>query len=810
MQICRIKIYRALLLCLLIFSILLADDSSATRPKIGLALSGGGALGMAHVGLLKKIDSLNIPIDYIAGTSMGGIVGALYAIGYSGAELEGLALRINWEDIFDDKLPREQLPFFEKVAEHRFQFEIGLENFRFKETYGLIAGHEIQLLLAQLTQAYLTVSDFDSLPIPFRCMAVDLVSGNLVVLEQGSLPKAMRATMSIPSAFIPVTWGDSLLIDGGLLNNLPTNILKEMGADIIIASAISFPKKSQEDLRSPWGVLAQSFSIARNKIIAENAQLADVYIRCVCDNLTPADFAPDKVRRIINIGNRTARDNTNQLIAMIQQYQLDQYPCSPLQFDPPKTIRIDSITVGGNLTYSDSMVIARSGIDPPARYCQAVIDTMLVRLHQTDLFSNIDYHTRSLTDSSVLLQITVAEKKPPVIYSVDIRNNQELPFDFIYNLLGIKPGNRFTPERIEERINHLYSLGYFRKITYALKPVKAHHVRLIVTVEEESLSRLRVGLRYDNQHQLVAAINYQFMNFIVPGLRYEEEVQLFGLNRFIAKLYYPSRTLDIPIYPYLQGQYKNIPIRIYNQHGQKVANYYDRGVEIALGIGFQAWKSINMELEYTHEYINSKPDIVIPDSTLFPSWKDQLHKFYLSYKIDHLDNYYASKNGYLISGFYENSNASYLYSDRSYSRYAVSADWYKTFWDQYTVHLNYQYGTGSANLPLYKYFFCGGAHSFVGVRDNQLMVNTLSLLRLDLVYRLNSNILIKSIANRLAFDILSPAESNLSGTLMGYGIGLQYNTAVGPLDLIIGRGPKDIIDKSNYQILAYFTAGYEF
>jgi len=491
-------------------------------------------------------------------------------------------------------------------------------------------------------------------------------------------------------------------------------------------------------------------------------------------------------------------------------HQLDQYPCGPLQINPPKTISIDSITVGGNLTYSDSLVIARSGIDPPVRYCQAVIDTMLVRLHQTDLFSNIDYHTRPLTDSSVLLQITVAEKEPPVIYSVDIHNNQELPFDFIYNLLGIRPGQRYSLERIEERLDYLYSLGYFRKITYDLKPVKAQHVGLVVTVEEEPLRRLRFGLRYDNQHQLVAAVNHQFMNFIIPGLRYEEEVQLFGLNRFLAKLYYPSRTLDVPIYPYLQGDYKSIPTQIYNQQGQKVANYYDRALEIALGVGFQAWKSINMELEYNHEYVNIKPDIVNPDTTLFPAWEEQLHKFYLSYKIDHLDNYFAPQKGYLIKGFYENSNATYLYSDRSYSRYLVSVDWYTTFRERYTAHLKYQFGQGAVNLPLYKYFLSGGAQSFAGVRENQLMVKKLSLLRLDLAYRLNNNILIKAIVNH-AFDVRSPfAEDNMSSSITGYGAGVQYNTAVGPLELIVARGPKDILTKSKHQILAYFNAGYEF
>ena len=192
-----------------------AAQNPGARPKVGLVLSGGGAKGFAHIGTLKLIDSLRIPVDYIAGTSMGGIIGGLYAIGYSGIELEKLAERSDWQEIFADEPARPDLPFLQKEQSGRYQLEFGLQFVKPVPPSGLIFGQKVSLLLANLTFPYERVADFDHLPIPFRCVAVDLISGREVVLRKGSLSRALRATMSIPTVFSPVEWGDSLLVDGG-------------------------------------------------------------------------------------------------------------------------------------------------------------------------------------------------------------------------------------------------------------------------------------------------------------------------------------------------------------------------------------------------------------------------------------------------------------------------------------------------------------------------------------------------------------------------------------------------------------------
>lgn len=180
-----------------------------------MILSGGGALGFAHIPTLKILDSLEIPIDYIAGTSMGGIAGALYSIGYSGIELEHLVKSVDWLELFSDKPNRDLIPYFLKKDDGKYQFSFGIEGNNILPPSGLIRGQKISLLLSKLTYAYEKVPDFDHLPIPYRCTAIDLITGNEVILKDGSLAKTMRSTMAIPTAFYPVAWGDSLLIDGG-------------------------------------------------------------------------------------------------------------------------------------------------------------------------------------------------------------------------------------------------------------------------------------------------------------------------------------------------------------------------------------------------------------------------------------------------------------------------------------------------------------------------------------------------------------------------------------------------------------------
>jgi NTE family protein len=213
-----------------------ATNKQRSRPKIGIALEGGGALGLAHIGVLQWFEDHHIPVDYIAGTSMGGLVGGLYATGKSPRELEQIVAAQSWDVIIGGKTPYEDLSYRRKEDSRDYPtfIQFGLKK-GLSLPAGLNAGHQISLLIDRETLPYAELKSFDDLPIPYRCVATDLVTGKEVVFGDGSLPLAMRATMSIPGVFKPVRNGDQVLVDGGLIGNLPSDVVRKMGADIVIA-----------------------------------------------------------------------------------------------------------------------------------------------------------------------------------------------------------------------------------------------------------------------------------------------------------------------------------------------------------------------------------------------------------------------------------------------------------------------------------------------------------------------------------------------------------------------------------------------
>lgn len=221
----------------------LGQQQPGTRPRIGLALAGGGAKGCAHIGVLKVLEELRVPVDFIAGTSMGAVVGGLYASGMSADEIASTVLTVDWEHLLRDKPPRRDLAFRRKDDELRYvlDFEAGLKGGKLVLPTGLLSGQKLGFMLQALTLPVAGVSDFDELPIPFRAVATDVSSGEMVVLDQGELATAIRASMAIPSVFSVVELDGRILVDGGVSNNVPVDVVREMGADIVIAVDIGAP-----------------------------------------------------------------------------------------------------------------------------------------------------------------------------------------------------------------------------------------------------------------------------------------------------------------------------------------------------------------------------------------------------------------------------------------------------------------------------------------------------------------------------------------------------------------------------------------
>src|SRR2546422_1926265 len=309
-----------ILLLLLLPGALRAQQNAAARPrpKIGVALEGGGAMGLAHIGVLKWFEEHHIPVDYVAGTSMGGLVGGFYATGMNPDEMQTLIEGLDWRKILGDRTPYEDLSYRRKEDQRAYPNSLlfGLRH-GLSAPAGLIAGHQIGLLIDRVTLPYYGVSSFDEMPVPFRCVATDLVSRKSHVFADGSLALALRATMSIPGAFSPVHDGKAVFVDGGLLDNLPTDVVRQMGAEIVIAVHLERGPVEAKDIQSVFAVLNHSVSAVLQENELRGLERADAVISVPLAEFRTRDYA--KSEQIVKRGYEAA----NSRARLLEAFALD-------------------------------------------------------------------------------------------------------------------------------------------------------------------------------------------------------------------------------------------------------------------------------------------------------------------------------------------------------------------------------------------------------------------------------------------------------------------------------------------------------
>lgn len=280
------------------------------RPKIGLVLGGGGARGSAHIGVLRVLEEMNIPVDYISGTSIGSLVGALYATGMESQELEEVITGIDWDYLFKDQTARAGLPVRRKkdddLAMFGPKFGVGKNSNLTRE--GAISGQKINFLFESLIKQQTQLTDFDELPIPFRAVAMDLKTGDQVVLAKGDLALAMRSSMSVPGVFAPVPWDEYLLVDGGMVDNVPIDVVRDLGADIVIAVNVGSGLRPADELTNALAIVGQLTNLMTTKnTVRSLATLTpnDILIEPpLGDSISAADFA--KSSKGIGIGYAAA------------------------------------------------------------------------------------------------------------------------------------------------------------------------------------------------------------------------------------------------------------------------------------------------------------------------------------------------------------------------------------------------------------------------------------------------------------------------------------------------------------------------
>lgn len=390
-----------------------SDAPPAPRPRIGLVLGGGGAKGAAHVGVLRVLDEMRVPVDCVTGTSMGALVGATFAAGMPPADIERNIRAINWSKTVGTAGLRDRTPINRKLAGITYtnNIELGVKDGSLVTPGGLLKTQDIEDVLRDLVAGARLTRDFDDLPIPFRAVATDMLAGEMVILEQGDLAVAMRASMAVPGAFSPVKVDGRVLSDGGMMRNLPVDVARDLCADVVIAVSLASPPPKEESLDSALALAGRSLDVMIDA--NQNAQIRtltdrDVSIVVPMGDIGSADF--DRVPDAIPLGNAAAREHLEEL----RRYSLpeDQYLAwrNGVSRAPAATIRVAEVRVEGLQRVNPGYVKAQfENLAPGAEVTTAQVVEDTGRVYALGDFERVEYRL-SGPDDARILEVRPVEK----------------------------------------------------------------------------------------------------------------------------------------------------------------------------------------------------------------------------------------------------------------------------------------------------------------------------------------------------------------------------------------------------------------
>jgi NTE family protein len=380
---------------------------AAERPKIGLVLSGGAAKGISHIGVLKVLEEAGLTVDCIGGTSMGSIIGGLYALGYNAGILEQLVLKQDWSYLLGDEIPIGSISIEEKEEFRKYFLSIPAEGFRPKLPSGLISGQNISMTLSALTWPYHEIDDFSKLPVPFLCIATDIVEGKQVILDKGYLPDAIRASMAIPTIFTPVEIDDRLLVDGGILNNFPVKEVKDMGADIIIGVNCGFRAYKKDEIKSLTEVLEQSLYVMSYDKDNADKKLCDILIEPEFSENASISFS--NADELIQIGENAARKHFTEIKNLADSINHLYGTREKTFFKPASETFIDQLEIEGLQHVSRNLLLGKLKLKIPSYIGLEELNEAIARAFGSQFFETINYKIEKVQENNIL-KIRVKEK----------------------------------------------------------------------------------------------------------------------------------------------------------------------------------------------------------------------------------------------------------------------------------------------------------------------------------------------------------------------------------------------------------------
>lgn len=549
------------------------------RKKVAVVLSGGGAKGMAHIGALKIIEKAGIPIDYIVGTSIGSIVGGLYAIGYTPSQLDSMVRKQDWTLLLSDKTDRKKLSLDRREDNEKYIISMPFSLKKQQSIDGLVQGANLNTLFSDLTMGYHDSIDFNRLPVPFACVATDIVSGNEIVFHDGILSTAIRASMAIPGAFTPIRKDSMVLVDGGLKNNYPADVARAMGADIVIGISVQSEPLKTDELNKVTDILAQVIDFACKAKLESNIEQTDLFIKVNTEGYTVGSFNTEAIDSLIVRGEVAAHSRLSELYALKKKAGIRENfiprPHGPYNsLSSIRTVFINRIHFTDMDEKEITKILRKSRLKEGEENNVRQIENALDVLREEFSYSNVYYTLKETPDGHDLY--FYPDKKAENRLNVGIRFDSEETASLLLNIkarmhTGI-PSTVSMTGRLGKR--------YMAHLKYTLEPSLMKHLDFSCIYRYNDLNVYEKGHRAYNTtyHQYTAEAGYSDVWF--KNFKYDVGLQ-FEYFKHKDLLY----SMDVPELPYSKSQH--------------FLNYFVHLRYNSLDKGYYPTKGTDFQLGYT-------------------------------------------------------------------------------------------------------------------------------------------------------------------------------------------------------------------
>jgi len=817
-------------------------------PKVGLVLSGGGARGIFQIGVLKALEESRIPVDFVVGTSMGSIVGGLYASGYSVADLEILAKTLNWQELLalENEVERSNVFLGQKKLLDRTLITLELDGWKPRIPLAVSSGQKLTTKLNELTlmAPYHPIGGFDRLKIPFRSVATNLATGRKYIFKDGSLMESMRSSMAFPLLFTPYEIGEIRLVDGGVLTNIPADVAREAGCDVVISVDATGTLRPGSDVKAPWHTVDQVVAIMMKLSNQLQLNQSDVVISSTLKEVDGFDFS--KLDTVIEDGYRQAKSAIGlidtlidfrthrfgkEISAIVPDPDIrDSLPAGlftfPVHFQ--KAVRILSST-GWVQTYelapADSGFILLAHGFPrissislnrvnllPRRLIEPLLEPVLDRpVNNRDLIRRFTALISVYREAGFPLARIDSFRYEPQTRHLDVwieegyvdqtavTGNTLTRKSTILREANVRPGELFRQEKITSSLDNLSSTDLFQQVSLLAEPTGKGSL-LTYRVQEKLPVFLRAGLSASESYHTQYLLNIRNENLFGAGNKLGVTMMGGDRNFYGELLYHSDRILESFFSAETRIGYESL-IRLHydylftEKNGRKNPKAILQGetnrevYSVATSLGRQFARYGEIRLELTRKFSKMAQLSGFYTEPDFGENSNHLTTLRLQTQFDSRNDPTMTQTGQFFDFYYENSNER-LWSDLTYSKIYARLEATLPFLPRVTLTPRVDLGSADIGLPVQEYFMAGGGSSFYGYREFDLAGRQMFISHLEVRWFTPSTFI---------FDVILHARYDLGNVWQkqetikisdmkhGFGFGLTLATPIGPVSVAAGR-----------------------